>query len=111
MAKKFIQSVKRGISESKIFKVVRNKYFIVTVFFLAWILFLDTNNIFVWMRDMGVVSDQQKQKEYYKEAIRQTDEKLKELTSNKDSLEKFAREQYLFHEKDEEIFLVVEDEE
>lgn len=111
MAKKFIQSVKRGISESKIFKVVRNKYFIVTVFFLAWVLFLDTNNIFVWMRDMGVVSDQQKQKEYYKEAIRQTDEKLKELTSNKDSLEKFAREQYLFHEKDEEIFLVVEDEE
>ena len=109
MAKKFIQSVKRGISESKIFKVVRNKYFIVTVFFLAWVLFLDTNNIFVWMRDMGVVSDQQKQKEYYKEAIRQTDEKLKELTSNKDSLEKFAREQYLFHEKDEEIFLVVED--
>ena len=111
MAKKFIQAVKRGISESKIFKVVRNKYFIVTVFFLAWVLFLDTNNIFVWMRDMGVVSDQQKQKEYYKEAIRQTDEKLKELTSNKDSLEKFAREQYLFHEKDEEIFLVVEDEE
>ena len=109
MAKKFIQSVKRGISESKIFKVVRNKYFIVTVFFLAWILFLDTNNVFVWMRDIGVVSDQQKQKEYYKEAIRQTDEKLKELTSNKDSLEKFAREQYLFHEKDEEIFLVVEE--
>ena len=111
MAKKFIKSVKRGISESIIFNVVRNKYFIVTVFFLAWVLFLDTNNIFVWMRDMGVVSDQQKQKEYYKEAIRQTDEKLKELTSNKDSLEKFAREQYLFHEKDEEIFLVVEDEE
>jgi cell division protein FtsB len=110
MAKKFIQSVKRGISESKTFKVVRNKYFIVTVFFLAWILFLDTNNVFVWMRDMGVVSDQQKQKEYYKEAIRQTDEKLKELTSNKDSLEKFAREQYLFHEKDEEVFLVVEEE-
>ncbi len=109
MANKFIQSVKRGISESKTFKVVRNKYFIVTVFFLAWILFLDTNNVFVWMRDIGVVSDQQKQKEYYKEAIRQTDEKLKELTSNKDSLEKFAREQYLFHEKDEEIFLVVEE--
>ncbi len=108
MAKKFIQSVKRGISESKVFKVVRNKYLIATLFFLVWVLFLDTNNIFVWMRDLGVVSEQQKQKEYYKEAIKQTDEKLKELTSNKDSLEKFAREQYLFHEKDEEIFIVVE---
>lgn len=108
MAKKFIQAVKRGISESKVFKVVRNKYFIVTVFFLAWVLFLDTNNIFVWMKDVGTVKGQQKQKEYYEQAIRLTDEKLKELTSNKDSLEKFAREQYLFHEKDEEIFIVVE---
>ena len=60
---------------------------------------------------MGTVAQQERQKEYFKEAIKVTDEKLKELTSNKDSLEKFAREQYLFHEKDEEIFLVVEDEE
>lgn len=108
MAKKFILSVKRGISESKTFKVLRNKYFIVTVFFLAWVLFLDTNNIFVWMKDIATVKDQQIQKEYYQDAIKLTDEKLKELTSNKDSLEKFAREQYLFHEKDEEIFIVVE---
>lgn len=108
MAKNFIQSAKRGISNSKVFKVIRNKYFIVTAFFLVWVLFIDTNNVFVWFRDMGVVAGQQRQKEYYKEAIRQTDEKLKELTSNKDSLEKFAREQYLFHEKDEEVFIIAE---
>lgn len=106
MANNFIRSAKRGISNSLLFKVLRNKYVIVTAFFLAWILFIDTNNIFVWFRDMGVVAGQQKQKEYYRDAIMQTDEKLKELTSNKDSLEKFAREQYLFHEKDEEVFII-----
>ena len=108
MAKKIIQSIKRGLAESKVLKFIRNKYVIVTVFILVWVLFIDTNNIFVWIRDMGVVSSQERQKEYYREAIRQTDEKLQELTSNKDSLEKFAREQYLFHQKDEEVFIITE---
>ena len=108
MAKKIIQSIKRGLAESKGLKCIRNKYGVVTVFFLVWVLFIDTNNLFVWIRDMGVVSSQERQKEYYREAIRQTDEKLQELTSNKDSLEKFAREQYLFHQKDEEVFIITE---
>ena len=108
MAKKVLQNLKKSVSESKIFKVAGNKYFIVTVFFFVWILFIDTSNIFVWLRDMKTVSSQERQKEYFKEAIKLTDEKLKELESNKDSLEKFAREQYLFHEADEEVFVVVE---
>lgn len=106
MAKKVIQSIKRGLSNSKVLKVVRNKYFVVTLFFMVWVLFIDTGNLFVWIRDMGTVSAQEQQKQYYKEAILRTDEKLKELESNKDSLEKFAREQYLFHEADEEVFVL-----
>ena len=109
MAKKVIRSIKTGLSNSRVVKVVRNKYFIVTVFFLVWVLCIDTGNIFVWMGDMATVSAQEQQKQYYKDAILKTDEKLKELESNKDSLEKFAREQYLFHEPDEEIFIITED--
>jgi cell division protein FtsB len=55
---------------------------------------------------MKDVAAQERQKNYYKESIRQTDEKLKELKSNKDSLEKFAREQYFFHEPDEDLFII-----
>ena len=109
MTNKVIHSIKTGLSNSRVVKIVRNKYFIVTVFFLVWVLFIDTGNIFVWMRDMSTVSAQEQQKQYYKDAILKTDEKLKELESNKDSLEKFAREQYLFHEADEEIFIITAD--
>ena len=109
MAKKLIGKVKTVLGESKVFKFIRNKYVLATTFFLVWVLFIDTNNIFVWMNDLKTVVQQEKQKEYYREAIRQTDEKLNQLTSNKDSLEKFAREQYLFHEKDEEVFVIVPD--
>ena len=33
---------------------------------------------------------------------------MKELLSNRDNLEKFAREQYLMKKKDEDIFIIVE---
>ena len=38
--------------------------------------------------------------------IQMLDDKLDELTSDKDSLEKFAREQYYFHKKGEDVFIV-----
>ncbi len=96
------------IKDSKVFKLLRNKYLLVTLFFIVWIFFFDTNNLIRWYSTVKDVAIQQRQKEYYKTAIRQADEKLKELRSNRDSLEKFAREQYFFHESDEEIFIVKE---
>ena len=90
----------------QVFKVLKNKYFIVTAAFLIWIFFFDTNNLISWYRDLKQLAWQNRQKVYYQEAIRQADEKLNELTSNKDSLEKFAREQYLFHESGEDIYVV-----
>ena len=94
------------IKESKVFKVLSNKYLLVTVFFVVWILFIDTNNLIRWYSTLQDVAIQEKQKEYYKTEIKNTDEQLKELRSNRDSLEKFAREQYFFHEADEEVFIV-----
>lgn len=96
------------IKDSRWFKVLKNKYFLVTFFFVLWVFFFDTNNLLRWYSDMKDVAAQERQKNYYKEAIRQTDEKLMELKSNKDSLEKFAREQYFFHESDEDLFIVEE---
>ena len=90
----------------QVFKVLKNKYFIVTAAFLIWIFFFDTNNLISWYRDLKQLAWQNRQKVYYQEAIRQADEKLNELTSNKDSLEKFAREQFLFHEAGEDIYVV-----
>lgn len=101
-----VKSSFKRLLDSKIVKVIRNKYFLSTLFFIVWILFIDTNNLIKWYDDLKDVAAQERQKRYYKEAIRETDEQLKELHSNLDSLEKFAREQYYFHKADEEIFIV-----
>ncbi len=102
------KSFKNKLLDSALFKVIKNKYFLVSIFFLVWVLFIDTNNLIRWYSDMKDVAAQERQKRYYKEAIRETDEQLKELDSNLDSLEKFAREQYYFHRADEELFIVEE---
>jgi len=75
---------------------------------VLWVAFFDANNLVKWSKIVINISEQESQKRYYKEAINSIDEKLNELSSNRDSLEKFAREQYLFKEDDEDIFIVEE---
>lgn len=75
---------------------------------MLWVAFFDANNLVKWSKIVINISEQESQKRYYKEAINSIDEKLNELSSNRDSLEKFAREQYLFKEDDEDIFIVEE---
>ena len=101
-----IKSLKNRMDNSRLLAVLRNKYLIVTVLFLLWIIFFDSNNLISWYRELSNLAQQNRQKQYYKEAIIKTDEKLKELSSNKDSLERFAREQFLFHEDGEDVYVL-----
>jgi cell division protein DivIC len=87
------------------FRVVLNKYFLVGAVFVVWILFFDRNSVVRWVRTVRNVNELQKQKSSYEEGIQSSDEKLKELKSNKDSLEKFAREQYYFHKDGEDVYV------
>ena len=87
-------------------KLLRNRYFIVTLVFIVWMLFFDNNSLTSWVRTLGEYSANKSQQRYYKEKIHQTESKLRELQSNKDSLEKFARENYYFHRQDEDVFII-----
>ncbi len=60
-----------------------------------------------WVRALGEYYENKSQQRYYKEQILQTEKNLRELQSNKDSLEKFARENYYFHREDEDVFIIV----
>ena len=105
MLKNQLNKIGSKIGEFRVIKLLKNKFFLVTLFFVVWIVFFDTNNIIGWVGNLKTVISQERQKEYYIEEIKHVDERLNELSSNRDSLERFAREQYLFHEKDEEIFV------
>lgn len=87
-------------------KVLLNKYFLATIAFLVIICFIDTNNVGVYFRTQKELKDQQKQIEAYEESIRVTEDKLTSLQSKKDSLERFAREEYYYCEDGEDVYVV-----
>ncbi len=52
------------------------------------------------------IKNLESQIEFYHQQTEEDKEKLNELQSNKDDLEKFARENYLMKKENEEIFII-----
>ena len=87
-------------------KVLLNKYFIVGFIFLVWICFLDTNNVGQMLRSRVTIRRQERQIEFYKQEISKMNRKLEQLQSERDSLEKFAREEYYYHQDGEDVYVI-----
>ena len=89
-------------------KIVRNKYLVATILFLAFIVFFDENSIVSHQKNRQRLNELIEQKDYYKERIIADKQKLEDLNSGAQDLEKFAREQYYMSKPDEDVFVVVE---
>lgn len=100
------EPVKPERPHRKFVKIITNKYFIVTFIFAVIVLFVDRNNLIRWAGDYIEVLRQERVMRQYTRDIDELDRKLDQLTSDRDSLEKFAREEYYFHREDEEVFIV-----
>lgn len=87
-------------------KVLLNKYFLVGFVFLVWICFFDTNNVGQMIRSRVTLRRQQRQKEFYQQEISKMDRQLELLRSKRDSLEKFAREEYYYQKDGEDVYVL-----
>ena len=96
-----------NFKESRFWRIIKNKYLLVSVVFFVWITFFDSNSLIKCSRVVSSINSQEKEKKYYKNEIESIEEKLNELSSNRDSLEKFAREQYKFHKEDEDVYIIL----
>lgn len=96
--------------KSGFFKKFGNKFVIVSLLFLAWIIFFDENSIVSHQKNKQRLQELIQQKAYYKNQIESDKQKLEDLKSGVEELEKFAREQYYMAKPDEDIFIVVEEE-
>jgi len=95
------------IKESAI-KVWRNKYLVATILFFAWIVFFDENSIVSHNRNKRILKELTEQKDIYREQIKSDKQKLEDLNSGPENLEKFAREQFYMSKPDEDVFIVEE---
>ena len=79
------------------------------IFFIIWIVFFDDHNLLQHYQNKQKLEQLTEQKAYLKEKIISDKHKIDELQTDKDNLEKFAREQFLMKKANEDIFLIEEE--
>ncbi len=88
----------------------KNRYFIVFVVLAAWLTFFDQNNFVYQYKLRKQITALEVEKAFYEAEIVKLKEQKKQLSTDEEMLEKFAREQYLMKKKDEVLFLLNEEE-
>lgn len=90
---------------------MRNKYFLTLLAFFIWMLFFDRNDLVSQVQLRMKLADYRDKKEYYEQQIKDVKREKQELLTNKDSLEQFAREQYMMKKDNEDLYVIVEEKE
>ncbi len=75
------------------------------IFLIVWI--VGPGNTFVsWIRAKRDISSMERQIRDYEQRSAEMDSRINELRSNRDSLEKFAREKFYFSAPCEDIYII-----
>jgi cell division protein DivIC len=94
--------------EKKLKKILLNKYLIVFVAFTVFLTFFDNHSLIHRWETHRKIVQMENELKFYQEEIKNTRVKKNELQSNKENLEKFAREHYFMKKQSEDIFIIKE---
>lgn len=92
----------------KLLKFSSNFYVLATLFFMFWMIFIDSNNVVNHFRMSQKLYQLEDQKDFYLEKKEKIQADREELMSNPQLLEKFARERYLMKKQTEDLYVIVE---
>jgi len=84
------------------------KWGIALVIFIVYILWVNEHNLIQHYRNKRKLSQLKVQNELLQNKIETDRQKIHELQTNQENLEKFAREQFLMHKENEDVFVVTE---
>jgi len=90
----------------RLVNLFRNKYFLVSVAFVVFMIFFDKNDLFSQYQYYQQVSKLKQERDFYQKEITKVNQDLDELTSDPKKLEKFAREKYLMKKDNEDVFVI-----
>lgn len=91
--------------QNKVVRFFSNRYVIILLLFLVWMLFFDENSFFNHRELNQEINKLEKTNEFY-DTEAEKDKKLIKNLKDPDSLEKFAREEYKMKRKDEDIYII-----
>jgi len=93
----------------KIPPALKNFYIVTGLCFFVWMLLLDSNDLISRFKMTNKIRTLENEKKFYQEKIAEVEKDRKELMTNKELLEKFAREKYLMKKETEDIFIIQEE--
>jgi cell division protein FtsB len=79
---------------------------VATALFIILVGFVNQNNFLRWIKAGAEIRRQDKMIEKYRDEIKEMDAQIHGLTNNKDSLEQYARENFLFAEPGDDVYVV-----
>ena len=92
--------------QTRLFKVLKNKYLITLVVFVCLILFSPKNNIIYYFKLQKQLDELEQQKEFLQNEIKSDSIRFSELEKDIDAAEKFGREKYMMKRENEDIFVI-----
>jgi len=98
-----------SLKETWAWRLLRNKYILTGFLFVVWLVMFDQNSLIERRKFSTELKELNEEKEYYLNKIEEDSKRLKELKTDNNNLEKFAREQYLMKKDNEDIFLIVDE--
>ncbi len=87
--------------------ILKNKYFISTTIFLLVLFIFEDTNVFRLNRMTNQLNNFKEKNKNQLEEIKNIKNKTIQLTTNKKSLEKFARETYYMKKNNEVVYLFI----
>ena len=78
---------------------------IATAAVLVWILFLGDDNLVRWIRARIELRQQSRQIEWYKREIAGMDQQIQTLSTDRDTLEEYARENFHFAAPGDDVYI------
>ncbi|NUY81028.1 septum formation initiator family protein [Flavobacterium sp. MAH-1] len=86
-------------------RFIGNRYVLVTLFFIVWILFLDNYSWFNHRALDKEIEELEENKQYYQNEIKRDSQNIR-LLKNPNQVEKYAREKYYMKRDSEDIYII-----
>ena len=85
---------------------LKNKYFLVSVFFVIWMVFIDVKDIGSVFNRSAKLRELKKNESHLNKEISETYKELYLLKTSAETIEKYAREKYMMKKDNEDLFIV-----
>lgn len=99
---------KKAIKSSPWYSILWNKFFIVSILFIVWMVFFDQNSFFIHKEMDNEIKELKLEKRQYEEKLQKETIQLQQIQTNPSEIERIAREKHFLKKENEDVFIIEE---